>query len=377
MNEQELAKQLFDNKENINLIYAFNSTGKTRLSVSYKDYTKSLNEGNHVGVYYNAYSEDLFVWDNDEPNNNENISLEIRESSLNQFISKFNDEEPIREKLIPYKPKYDFKLIPIKADNPELGWGSITFFLESDPDKQIKISRGEERIFVWCFFLALFEMEGWADKQNEHFFIDDPVSSLDDNNIFITARLILELFEKHCDSKKIILTTHHMGLFSILQDWLTKGENASKFKKKVKKESKKGGKVIVKEEEDPKYLIRFLEKENDDFKLIGRKKGTVLFHLLLLQVLNEAKEEDKLYTYHFVLLRQVLESIASFLGEGRFGYVLEKLKLEDTSITADKINSLAHERTYTQKLSQMVGDNKDLFISVFEGLVTTFHFSIR
>jgi len=377
MNELDIAKKLNELKENIILLYAFNSTGKTRLSVAYKDYTKNINKGNHAGVYYNAYSEDLFVWDNDEDGSNENINLKITESSLNTFISKMNDETPIREKLNPYKPKYDFKLIPIKADNIELGFGSVIFFMENEPDKQIKISRGEERIFVWCFFLALFEIDGFANINNKYFFIDDPVSSLDDNNIYITARLLLELFEKHCDSKKIILTTHHMGLFSILQDWLSKGENASKFKTKVKKETKKGDKTIVKEEFINKYLIRFLEKDNDDFKLVGRKKGTVLYHLLLLQVINEAKNKDELYTYHFVLLRQVLESIASFLGEGRFSYVLEILNFTEQNIKSDIINSLSHEKIYTKKLSLMGEDSKKIFLSVFDKLIETFHFSIK
>ena len=70
MNELNIAKQLFENQENIILIYAFNSVGKTRVSVSYKDYTKSENEGNHAGVYYNAFSEDLFVWENAGSANN-------------------------------------------------------------------------------------------------------------------------------------------------------------------------------------------------------------------------------------------------------------------------------------------------------------------
>jgi hypothetical protein len=376
MTELEVAKQLFENQEKIILLYAFNSTGKTRLSVSYKDYTKKLNDGNHVGVYYNAYSEDLFIWDNDEAHDNENIRLRIQESSLDQFIKKINDEAAIREKLSPYKPKYDFKLIPTKADNPELGWGSIIFFMADAPEKQIKISRGEERIFVWCFFLTLFDIEGWADKQNQHFFIDDPVSSLDENNIFITARLILELFTKYCDSKKIILTTHHMGLFSILQDWLCKGENASKFK--IKRIDRRTLDNVIREKEiiEDRYLIRFLEKENDNYKLIGRKNGTLLFHLLLLQVVKEAITADNLYTYHFVLLRQILESTASFLGEGRFGYVLDKMSIPDANVKADIINALSHEKIYTQKISQMGDDNKKLFISVFNELTRVIPFSI-
>src|SRR5690606_41643795 len=66
--------------ENIILVYAFNATGKTRLSVAYKNFTKSENEGNHTGVYYNAFSEDLFIWENDEDNYNENIRLNILRS---------------------------------------------------------------------------------------------------------------------------------------------------------------------------------------------------------------------------------------------------------------------------------------------------------
>src|SRR5581483_4861312 len=81
-----------------------------------------------------------------------------------------------------------------------------------------KISRGEERVFVWSFFLALFEVEGWADKQSAHFFIDDPVSSLDDHNIFVTATTLIDLIEDHYEKRKIIITTHHIGLFSILAD---------------------------------------------------------------------------------------------------------------------------------------------------------------
>jgi hypothetical protein len=66
MTHEEIAKGLYELPKNIVLIYAFNSTGKTRLSVAYKNYSKAQNEGHHAGVYYNAYSEDLFRWENDE-----------------------------------------------------------------------------------------------------------------------------------------------------------------------------------------------------------------------------------------------------------------------------------------------------------------------
>ncbi len=160
-----IAKQLFENQENIILIYAFNATGKTRLSVAYKDYSKSKNEGKHDGVYYNAFSEDLFQWENDEENNNENIALNVNFSSLSQFHS-FLDVKDIEEKLAVYNPKYkfDFNL----DDDYEGGIKSVTFFVDEENKTPIKISRGEERIFVWCFFLALFEVI-WTGIQQRPF----------------------------------------------------------------------------------------------------------------------------------------------------------------------------------------------------------------
>ena len=83
MDLSQIAKQIKDASENIFLIYAFNSTGKTRLSVEYKEAARNT-EGRQTGVYYNAFSEDLFIWDN------EHIKLDIVSSSLNQYHSQLN-----------------------------------------------------------------------------------------------------------------------------------------------------------------------------------------------------------------------------------------------------------------------------------------------
>lgn len=381
---KDIAQQIYTAKENIVLIYAFNSTGKTRLSVEYKNYTKELNKNSAVGVYYNAYSEDLFQWNNDEENDNQDIKLDIIPSSLNLYHSNL-DEDLILDKLAPYKPKYKFFFNPLNDENPEEGFGSISFYLEEDESHSpIKISRGEERIFIWCFFLALFEVEGLTKKHNQHFFIDDPVSSLDDHNIFITAHLLLELLKKHCNDRKVIITTHHMGIFSILQDWLKKGEYSGIFKStKIieKKINTDDGKIIIErtQQEENKYLVRFLENHDGKYRLTGHKKAIHLYHLLLLQILNNAKPEE-LNTYHFVLLRQVLESVTSFLGEGRFGYTLDILfpeeSKENINMKADIINALSHDKIYTQKIALLSEDNRVLLNTVIERLISTFHFSI-
>lgn len=332
MSLEEIAKQIRNFRENIILIYAFNATGKTRLSIEYKNHTKKENNNKHAGVYYNAFSEDLFIWDNDEENDNTNIKLKIIESSLNSLHSVI-EENKIREKLNFYSPNYDFKFK--YYDDPEKGIESVSFYISDDKNETpIKISRGEERIFVWCFFLALFEADdAWDETQKQHIFIDDPVSSLDDNNIFNTTNLLYELMKNNLDKKKIIITTHHIGLFSILYN-------------RIKRDKKQ------------KYLTKVLEKNEEDYILKDSKEGRFLYHLLLLDILQEAINKDSLSTYHFVLLRQLLESISSFLGAEYFGYVLKKIGIKKPSENSIIINNLSHQDAYTGRTGTLMSSEE-------------------
>ncbi|WNF05925.1 AAA family ATPase [Brevibacillus borstelensis] len=350
-----LANQLIELNKNVILIFAFNGTGKTRLSVEYKNITKQNNEGNHSGVYYNAYSEDLFVWDNDPENEGGVIKLDVISSSLNQFHSSL-DENKLREKLSIYKPKFEFKFI--FHDDFSKGIKSVCFFSnKEDKDtatEYIKISRGEEQIFIWCFFLTLFDIQGWTGQLNSHFFIDDPVSSLDDHNIFITASTLMELIDEHFKKRKIIITTHHVGFFSILADWLTKGEKASAYKNHIQ--------------------MYTLKNTVNDLEFLSCKKDVFLYHLELLQLLQHAINEKKLYAYHFAILRQVLENISSFLGVGRISYVLEQIGISDTDEIARIVNTLSHKTVFRYEAKEMVPDNEELFLDVFSKLQNKYNF---
>ncbi len=57
--------------QNFVLIFAYNGVGKTRLSMSFKDECKRKNNGNPETLYFNAFTEDLFTWDNDLDNDTE------------------------------------------------------------------------------------------------------------------------------------------------------------------------------------------------------------------------------------------------------------------------------------------------------------------
>lgn len=315
---KEITQKLKDSNEPITLIYAFNSTGKTKLSVEYKNLTKK-EDGKHTGVYYNAYSEDLFRWDNDEPNDNENMRLEVIPSSLNPYFSSIIENPALLdEKLAHYLPSYTYSF-DINA-NPEIGIDAIRF--ARGEEQNIKISRGEERIFVWCFFLALFDADAWTGEQDAHFFIDDPVSSMDDHNVFITADSIIQLIDEKIakSEKRMIITTHHIGLFSILSERLRFSSHKENHQCKI------------------------LSINNNDLTLKKHDKDVFLYHLYLVQILEKAKTEKALMAYHFIMLRQLLEIISSFIGTGGIKKALEEIGYVDNlERVSNQVNSLSHK----------------------------------
>lgn len=354
MTINDIAKQLQELDENIVVVYAFNATGKTRLSVAYKDATKDPETGQHAGVYYNAFSEDLFVWDNDEENDGANIRLTIHRSSLNLFHSfLYENTDAVLDKLSMYAPNYIFKFV--SHENIEDGIESIRFFINETDKRPIKISRGEERIFVWCFFLALLEVDGWANEQNAHIFIDDPVSSLDEHNIYVTAESIFQQIERHYLKKRVIVTTHHIGLFSILADRLTKGSKSNRYKNLTK--------------------LCILTKNGDALSLDTPKNGVFLFHLHVLQLLVEASRSE-LYMHHIVMLRQVLENVASFLGRGNIGFTLTQIGVTEAENAANVINSLSHKDAYYYQSNLMPPAVQTVFRDVLEKLLDKYKFDV-
>ncbi|RZK38703.1 MAG: hypothetical protein EOO90_21255 [Pedobacter sp.] len=71
-----------------------------------------------------------------------------------------------------------------------------------------------------------------------------------------------------------------------------------------------------------------------------------------------------------------MESISSFLGKGRFSYVLDVLNIQDPNYKSDIINVLSHENIYIEKSSNMNPDNKELFIKIYSDITGHFKFSL-
>jgi hypothetical protein len=184
---------------------------------------------------------------------------------------------------------------------------------------------------------------------------------LDDHNIFVTATTLYDLIESQFEKRKIIVTTHHIGLFSILSDWITKGEKSDKFKKNGK----------------PLYKLHILSSKSGELELESCRNDVFLYHLRLLQVLSLAQQNNEVRAYHFALLRQVLENVASFLGVGQFSYVLNQIGINESNRIADIVNALSHKKVYYYESDIVVKDNLDIFEDVMTGLRSKYNFVLH
>lgn len=107
-------------------------------------------------------------------------------------------------------------------------------------------------------------------------------------------------------------------------------------------------------------IIHF-KKDGANIDLHSPNNEVFLYHLELLQILKKAFDDDKIYAYHFALLRQILENIASFLGVGQFAYVLKQIGMTDTDEIARIVNTLSHKTVFRYEAKELVPDNKALF----------------
>lgn len=326
----EIAQQLKDNGKKVQLIYAFNGNGKTRLSREFRLLVAPKNdvETEETGlaskkiIYYNAFTEDLFYWDNDlefdaEP------KLKIHPNSFTRWI--FEEQGQDRniisnfqyytyEKLTPnFNEKYiirnkDGKNVTVEA------FTEITFSYERGNDERfnnIKISKGEESNFIWCVFYSLLEQvidvlnvaesserETNQFDQLEYVFIDDPVSSLDENHLITLAVNLAELIKMSQSNLKFVITTHNPLFYNVLYNELSRDDRRYNYKAK-----RDFVKYRVEKIENGTFL---LEKQSSD--------SPFAYHLFLKNEIEKALETGQLKKYHFNFIRNILEKTSTFLG---------------------------------------------------------------
>jgi len=377
----DIAQQLKDTNKKVQLIYAFNGTGKTRLSREVKELIAPKKLGDEQAdevelsrkkiLYYNAFTEDLFYWDNDLQGDTE-PRLKIQPNSFTDWvlIEQGQDQNIIsyfqrfsNGKLTPrFNPEYTTdndsgQDIKIKA------FSEVTFSVErgdDNPSGSLKISKGEESNFVWSIFYTLLELvigilniadpkERETDQFDDlrYVFIDDPVSSLDENHLIelaVNLAALIKLSYYSGNGKeglKFIISTHSTIFYNVLYNEL----------------NLKNG-YILSRFEDESYLLE--EKQGDSNKSFS-------YHLHIKKLIELAIETKSVQRYHFALLRNLYEKTANFLGYNRWSDLLPEPK---KSYANRIMNFYPHNTLTNEEIAEPTEPEKEMIRTLLENLNT-------
>ena len=385
----EIAGTLKNANKKVQLIYAFNGSGKTRLSQKFKQMIslKSVDadgeeetELTHKILYYNAFTEDLFYWDNDlemdakpklkiQPNSFTNWLIQIlKDLGQDQNIIK-NFQHYASDKLTPkfneeYKAKdKDGKEVTVPAFSEVTFSTPNTFPLEfpivlGGSLGNIKISKGEESNFIWSIFYTLLDQmitilneapnERETDQFNqlEYVFIDDPVSSLDENHLIELAVDLASLIKKSKSKLKFILTTHSPLFYNVLFNELS---NKTCY--------------LLERFEDGTFVLT--KKDGDSNKSFS-------YHLYLRQTLEKAIAESKIEKYHFTLLRNLYEKTASFLGYNHWTDLLETAPGDKESYLKRIITFSSHLTLSNEEIAEPTGPEKQTVKLLLDNLINNY-----
>ncbi|CAM1627302.1 hypothetical protein [Bartonella apis] len=297
------------------LIYAFNGTGKTRLSHEFQNIVNRnaeiTDDGSQI-LNYNSDFEDNFYWENRTSNkllvkNNPLFNFMINEQGEeNEIVSYF-------QKLINKKINVNFHINEKDNSSEDAAKDWITFdFMAGDneTDRNIKISKGEESCFIWSIFFKYMKIAIEEKKEPDngnkmtnrfdalkYIFIDDPVSSLDQNHLIELAIELNKVIRKfNSIGVKVIITTHNTLFYNILYNELDLDK--ADFLTRL---------------EDGTYELA--EKQGD-------ANNAISYHLYLKDILVRAIEDGNIEKYHFNLLRNLYEKTAMFLGYKNWGKIL-------------------------------------------------------
>ena len=374
-NLNELAEHLRGEDKRFILLYGYNGTGKTRLSSAFKDLGKTVNEDGEVTardtLYFNAFTEDLFTWDNDLEND---VERKLKLNANSSFFAGLESMEMDTRigKLLDRYVDFEFRLdtttwevvfareFRVKksgsGDDTEEAWaGEDAGEGEYETRRQdaIKIARGEESIFIWCFFLAILELAidddgngpyGWV----KYLYIDDPISSLDEHNAIAVANHLAALLKRPDSRLKTVISTHHTLFFNVLCNELS----------------------------NPRQYFLSREASPARFTLRDTRKTPFFHHVAALSELYKADQAGNLYTHHFNMLRAILEKTASFHGHSNFSECI-KLDVDDeeNTLQARLINILSHGNYSLFEPREMLEENKRHFREILRQFISRYPFN--
>ncbi len=425
---KDIAKELEDASKKVLLIYAFNGSGKTRLSREFKKRVTPQVDTEEDGaddepelarnklLYYSAFTEDLFYWDNDleagvepklkiQPNTFTNWLIELLKDLGEDGNIITNFQRYANDKITPnFNEAYKCKSKDYNGKEVEItvpAFSEITFQIAAKPSalknsasvdsedgeakvegiyEIIKISKGEESNFVWSVFYTLLEQVvstlNETDTTNrptdkfdglEYVFIDDPVSSLDDSHLIELAVDLAGLIKSSKSDLKYVITTHSPLFYNVLCNELSN--------KAYEKQPDETYKLYY----NPNKVFKKyrLEKQADGlFKILDQLTDSPFsYHLFLLSELQFAIKDGQIRKYHFSFIRNVLEKMATFLGYNYWPALLPKTAEGKPDPFANRILNLSsHSAHAGEEVTDIEDKDKEKLDVLVKYLIETYGF---
>lgn len=391
-NLEQISDNIISSNKKVHLLYAYNATGKTRLSMELKNKVNETDsDGNSIKhiLYFNSYTEDLFTWDNDLENDEDRYLIYDKRTYFGNFL----EEQQLFERAVENFQKYVGRSIDIEFQDvietvkDEFGnvqkdnrgealtisnKKSIRFKVDGHT---IKVSRGEEMIFVWSVFLTLLEiiiedLTESADTSEfskiNYIYIDDPISSLDDTNIINAAIYLSDVIGSAENTDlKFVISTHQALFYNVLY-------NEIRFDRRIKKKVFYVMKATdeIEDEKQFKYLLTDVEGDSP----FG-------YHLRVREELRKAIQDEQVEKFHFALFRNLVEKTATFLGYGRWENILLGLDVAGHVITSENIklytqliDLYTHNRHADLEYRELPPQEKNTLINLFNSFDSIYRF---
>ncbi|HNH46482.1 MAG TPA: AAA family ATPase, partial [Myxococcota bacterium] len=233
----------------------------------------------------------------------------------------------------------------------DIDYKEWTIRFQKGGESHIKVSRGEENIFIWCLFMAICErvIDGSESYAWVKFlYIDDPISSLDDNNAIAVANDLARLLRKGTDRWKVVISSHHALFFNVICNELKASKSTRYF--------------LHRPDRGTRYTLRSTD-------------ATPFFHhVAMLSELQGAAASGELFAYHFNMLRSILEKTATFFGYSDFSACFEGEK--DELLYSRALNIMSHGKYSIYAPQVMVDDNKVLFREILSTFLQRYRFAL-
>lgn len=146
---------------------------------------------------------------------------EEKEKQIAELKTKLNDQSVASEKINEHlRNFFGHDSIQLKPSEQQINDQVVTRFVVKRGDKEAKnLSEGECSLVAFCYFMATIEDEikETDTKDKLIIYIDDPISSLDNNHIFFMYSLIETIIVMDKKFRQLFVSTHNMDFLKYLK----------------------------------------------------------------------------------------------------------------------------------------------------------------